>query len=70
MVEEIRGTGKRTKGPLSDKEGGIESQLAEVSDPVKLLKMAASVNLGVGSLVWAEDSDTAWIDGEVGSGHE
>ncbi|KAA8544562.1 hypothetical protein F0562_022579 [Nyssa sinensis] len=25
--------------------------------------MAASVSLGVGSLVWAEDSDTAWIVG-------
>ncbi|CAI0560607.1 unnamed protein product [Linum tenue] len=27
--------------------------------------MAASVSLAVGSLVWVEDPDTAWIDGEV-----
>lgn len=27
--------------------------------------MAASVNLTVGSLVWVEDPDVAWIDGEV-----
>lgn len=26
---------------------------------------AASVNLTVGSLVWIEDPDVAWIDGEV-----
>ncbi|XP_055832914.1 myosin-6-like isoform X2 [Solanum dulcamara] len=27
--------------------------------------MAASVSLGVGSLVWVQDPDLAWIDGEV-----
>ncbi|KAL2488045.1 Myosin-6 [Forsythia ovata] len=27
--------------------------------------MVASVSLGVGSLVWVEDADEAWIDGEV-----
>ncbi|KAL2556956.1 Myosin-6 [Forsythia ovata] len=27
--------------------------------------MVASVSLGVGSLVWVEDQDEAWIDGEV-----
>ncbi|KAK6785921.1 hypothetical protein RDI58_014446 [Solanum bulbocastanum] len=27
--------------------------------------MAASVSLGVGSLVWVQDPDVAWIDGEV-----
>lgn len=26
---------------------------------------AASVSLGVGSLVWVEDPEFAWIDGEV-----
>lgn len=27
--------------------------------------MAASISLGIGSLVWVEDPDVAWIDGEV-----
>ncbi|KAA8539011.1 hypothetical protein F0562_025703 [Nyssa sinensis] len=45
-------------------ESKVDRDAAEVFDLVKLLKMAASVSLGLGSLVWAEDSDTTWIDGE------
>ena len=30
-----------------------------------LALQAALISLGIGSLVWVEDPDVAWIDGEV-----
>ncbi|KAK4344705.1 hypothetical protein RND71_034881 [Anisodus tanguticus] len=36
-----------------------------MGNPTSLYLQAASVSLPVGSLVWVEDPDVAWIDGEV-----
>lgn len=36
-----------------------------MGNPTLLYLQAASVSLPVGSLVWVEDPDVAWIDGEV-----
>ncbi|XVF32292.1 hypothetical protein REPUB_Repub17cG0069500 [Reevesia pubescens] len=37
----------------------------EIEKQGELIYMAATTSLVVGSLVWVEDSDIAWIDGEV-----
>lgn len=36
-----------------------------MGNPTSLYLQAASISLPVGSLVWVEDPDIAWIDGEI-----
>ncbi|KAF7152397.1 hypothetical protein RHSIM_Rhsim01G0259100 [Rhododendron simsii] len=47
------------------KGGSRENRKPRFPIRIKPIKMAGSVSLGNGSLVWVEDPDAAWIDGEI-----
>ncbi|KAJ4955072.1 hypothetical protein NE237_011855 [Protea cynaroides] len=44
---------------------GVDREAAEVPIGSSSVEMATPVNIVVGSFVWVEDPDEAWIDGEV-----